>query len=105
MAHNLAVEHSRSHPETASSEELETPPGRGGALGGLIAGERSTRVQRALGRLSDDHRQVLILRFVLEQSTRELGQVMGRSEVSVRGLQLRALESLRAELETEGVPR
>jgi DNA-directed RNA polymerase specialized sigma24 family protein len=47
----------------------------------------------------------LILRFVLEQPTRAIGEVMRRSEDSVRGLQLRALESLRAELEAQGERR
>lgn len=102
MAHNLAVDHFRAHRSVAPIEDIDIPSDHPEAAAGLIASERSQRVQRALERLTEDHRQVLILRFVLEQSAREIGLVMGRKEVTVRGLQHRALQALRAELEAEG---
>ena len=55
-----------------------------------------------LERLSEDHRRVLVLRFLMEKPAREIGEIMGRKEVTVRGLQLRALRALRKEIEAIG---
>ena len=51
---------------------------------------------------SEDHREVLVQRFLMEKSTREVGEAMGRKEVTIRGLQMRALQALRRELESDG---
>jgi DNA-directed RNA polymerase specialized sigma24 family protein len=59
-------------------------------------------LQAALGRLSEDHREVLVLRFLMEKSAREAGEIMGRQEVTLRGLQMRALQALRREIELSG---
>jgi len=52
------------------------------------------RVRRALAQLSDDRRQVIVLRFVDGLSAREIGDIIGRSEGAVRVLQHRALREL-----------
>lgn len=59
----------------------------------LLAGqaEDGRRLRRALDRLPDDRRQVIVLRFVDGLSAREIGAVLGRSEGAVRVLQHRAL--------------
>ena len=59
-------------------------------------------LQSALERLTEDHRQVIVLRFLMEKSAREIGEIMGRNEVTVRGLQMRALQALRREIEEMG---
>ena len=38
----------------------------------------------------------------MEKSAREIGEIMGRNEVTVRGLQMRALQALRREIEEMG---
>lgn len=70
-----------------------------------IVGEadEARRVRRALGRLAEDRRQVLVLRFVDRLSAREIGAVLRRSEGAVRVLQHRALRDL-AELLREDAP-
>ena len=45
--------------------------------------------------LSQEHRQVLLLRIVAGLSAREVGELMGRTEDTVLRLQLRALKALR----------
>jgi RNA polymerase sigma-70 factor (ECF subfamily) len=52
------------------------------------------RLRRALAELSEDRRQVIVLRFVDGLSAREIGAVLGRSEGAVRVLQHRALREL-----------
>jgi RNA polymerase sigma-70 factor (ECF subfamily) len=61
--------------------------------------EETRRLQRAIGRLSDDRRQVIVLRFVDGLTAREIGAVLGRSEGAVRVLQHRALRELAELLE------
>lgn len=52
------------------------------------------RLRAAVASLSNDRRQVIILRFVDGLTTREIGDVLGRSEGAVRVLQHRALREL-----------
>jgi len=59
------------------------------------------RVRAAVATLSEDRRQVIVLRFVDGLSTREIGEVLGRSQGAVRVLQHRALRDLAALLERE----
>jgi RNA polymerase sigma-70 factor, ECF subfamily len=52
-------------------------------------------IRQMLEQLSEDYRNVLILRFLSELSPREIAHVMGRTEGAVRVLQHRALVALR----------
>jgi len=53
----------------------------------------------AVGRLPDDRRRALILRFVDQMSTAEIAGVLGRSEGAVRVLIHRALRSVARDLD------
>jgi RNA polymerase sigma-70 factor (ECF subfamily) len=55
-------------------------------------------VRRVLAELPDDRRQVVLLRFAEGLSTREIAQVLDRSEGAVRVLLHRALRDLAARL-------
>ena len=64
--------------------------------------ETRLEAQRALAavmELSPERRQAVVLRFVNELSAREIGEIMGKSEGSVRVLIHRALVSVRRRLE------
>jgi RNA polymerase sigma-70 factor (ECF subfamily) len=52
-------------------------------------------IRQMLDQLSEDYRNVLVLRFLSELSAGETAHVMGRSEGAVRILQHRALAALR----------
>jgi RNA polymerase sigma-70 factor (ECF subfamily) len=54
---------------------------------------------RAVGRLPDDRRRALVLRFVDEMSTAEIAGILGRSEGAVRVLIHRALRSVARDLD------
>ena len=104
MAHNQMVDHFRTRRPTSDLEGID-PPVASEAEETVIALEMSEALERALANLSEDHRQVLTLRFLMEKSAREIGEIMGRKEVTVRGLQMRALQALRREIEeTGGLP-
>jgi RNA polymerase sigma-70 factor (ECF subfamily) len=101
MAHNQMVDHFRSRRPTSDLEGLDLPV-ESEAETLLLDGEMQEALKGALERLTEDHRQVLVLRFLMEKSAREIGEIMGRKEVTIRGLQMRALQSLRREIESMG---
>lgn len=55
-------------------------------------------ITRALGRLTPLHRQVLVLKYMDEQSIPDIASAVGRTRVQVQSLLQRARESLRREL-------
>jgi RNA polymerase sigma-70 factor (ECF subfamily) len=64
----------------------------------VVEADEARRVLRAVAELPDDRRQVVLLRFVDGLSSREIGQVMDRSEGAARVLLHRALRDLAARL-------
>lgn len=56
-------------------------------------------IRQALDKLREEHQIVLVSRFLVELSTEEVAQVMGRSPGAVRVLQHRALAALRNQLQ------
>ncbi len=104
MAHNQMVDHHRTRRVTTDLEGVDLPE-EPEAEQRVLVQEVHSHLRAALDRLSEDHRQVLVLRFLLEKSAREVGEIMDRKEVTVRGLQMRALQALRREIElTGGLP-
>lgn len=104
MAHNQMVDHHRTRRVTTDLEGIDVPE-EPEAEQRVLVQEVQNHLRAAMDRLSEDHRQVLVLRFLLEKSAREVGEIMDRKEVTVRGLQMRALQALRREIElTGGLP-
>lgn len=97
IAHNQMVDHHRTKRYTSDLDGVD-PGGQSNTEEYVLHGELQEHLACALNRLSDDHRQVLVMRFLMERSAREIGETMGRKEVTVRGLQLRALRALRREI-------
>ena len=62
---------------------------------GLRRQERRDRVRAALAALSEQDREVLVLRFLEALPTRETAAVLGISEVETRSRQVRALDRLK----------
>lgn len=102
MAHNALVDRRRREHEVFSLEAMKLID---------LLDESATRpedevesritlmdVQHALDMLTSEQRDVILLRFVEELSAREVGDILGKSEGTVRGLQFRALEALRRAL-------
>jgi len=102
IARNALIDHYRRNASTkqdASVEDIilrDQGPGPGEAVTSMLEHEK---LRRTMGRLRDDYRTVLVLRFLGELSPEETAQVMGRSAGAVRVLQHRALLALRKLME------
>lgn len=55
----------------------------------------------ALNYLTDDQRQVILLKFIERRTNREIGDILGKPEGAVKSLQYRALSALQRALEKE----
>ncbi len=58
-------------------------------------------LRQAVIKLPDDQQQVIYLRYVEEMGHAEIGRIMAKSEVTVRGILFRAHEALRKQLKRE----
>jgi RNA polymerase sigma-70 factor, ECF subfamily len=61
--------------------------------------EQSTMLFQLVDRLPEAQFRVIHMRFVEQKSIREIARELGRTEGAVKQLQLRAIESLRAQME------
>jgi RNA polymerase sigma-70 factor (ECF subfamily) len=67
-----------------------------------MAHEQAAALQQALGRLPEDYRQIIGLRYQEQHSFEEIGRLMNRSPDAARKLWARAMERFRQEW--EGLP-
>lgn len=106
IARNLAIDHFRrtsTRPEVALDEEWPASPDDDL---NLIVDRRLTgeRLREALERLTDEQREVIILRFIVGCPIAEVVAALSRSESAVKALQRRGLAALRAALIEMKVP-
>src|SRR5262249_31093141 len=71
-----------------------SPSGRG------MAREEAESLERAVQRLPEDYRRIIVLRNREDRGFDEIARLMERSESAVRKLWLRAIQRLREDLET-----
>jgi RNA polymerase sigma-70 factor (ECF subfamily) len=102
IAHNLAVDHFRSRRRWQPEEEVPEPPG----AVELSAEEEAIRALASqsmfdlIEQLSNEQRQVLILKFVFDFSNAEAATVLDKTEGAIKSLQHRALASLQRHVTT-----
>jgi RNA polymerase sigma-70 factor (ECF subfamily) len=107
IAHNLVVDYHRAkRPALAlddATPQLEHRASRDTVRPERVLAELITedRVRHAIGRLTEEQQQVLILRFFEGLSTGEVADIMGKRRGAIRGLQFRALGALRDMLHRE----
>jgi RNA polymerase sigma-70 factor (ECF subfamily) len=80
----------------AASLAADTPSPSGQAM----AHEQTEALERALERLPEDYRRIIVLRNREDRSFEEIAQFMERSENAVRKLWFRAIQTLRQAMET-----
>jgi RNA polymerase sigma-70 factor (ECF subfamily) len=97
IARNALIDHYRRERPTVGIEDFDLPS-ESDHDAALIHAEEFEAVARAMKRLRADYQDVIRLRFLMGLSSREVAEVMERSEGAIRVLQLRAIRALRAEL-------
>ena len=101
IAYNLIVDHYRGSGREQLTEEDESTPDETTPEDLYFQTESASELSRVLNSLSNDQRDVLLLRFVAELETDEICHVMGRNANAIRQLQFRALETLRRRMNEE----
>jgi len=84
--------------ETTSLEEAAHSPGPGDIGEVAVQADNQQEVRQALSALSDEHRQVVMLRYFTGLSVPELAGVLGCREGTVKSRLHRALRHLRDEM-------
>ncbi|WP_246036330.1 RNA polymerase sigma factor [Sinomonas susongensis] len=101
IAHSRAVDHHRRRQRTPAlvphEPELD-PRATPATTEDLALG--TTGALNLLNSLTDDHREVLLLRVVADLSIDQTADIMGRSTGAIKQLQRRALEALRSHAAT-----
>ena len=101
IAHNAMANQLRTR-SRSRAEDLEhalDQPAPDDVDAAVVRREDARRVWRAVSRLPTERQRVILLRFVDELSSREIGEVLGRSEGAVRVLLHRALREVAEQLE------
>ena len=93
VAYNAAIDHVRAR-RPVPCEEVRSPAEQDETT----AHDRFRDLKIALDVLPEDQRNVIMLRFVVGLSPREIADRIGRSEDAVHGLQHRGRRALKAEL-------
>ncbi|MGD9100243.1 MAG: sigma-70 family RNA polymerase sigma factor [Anaerolineae bacterium] len=112
VAHNLIVDElrRRKHRNHKSLDETLGDTLRDDAVGlDRLAGDAIAmeRVRRALLTLTEEQRQIIVLKFLEGMSNAEVAEITGRTVGAVKSLQHRGLDALRAQLAipTSRLPR
>jgi RNA polymerase sigma-70 factor (ECF subfamily) len=104
LARNVVIDHIRTRRDHTTLDVIvEKPDGDEGPDQLAVLRQEMDSVARALRRLTPEQRESIELRFFAGLSAKEAAEVMGRQEGTVRGLQFRAIASLRRELGIEPV--
>ncbi len=104
IAHARVVDHYRRVQRTGEHEDLEDLElGTEDDLdSSLMSTYESSAVQLALGTLTDDQQQVIMLRFVEGYSLEKTAELMDKTTGAIKALQHRALQSLSRALNRQG---
>lgn len=104
IAHNLAANYhrDRSRRPTAALDNVEPPEHPHGTERVVEGRERMRQVIAGLDHLSDDRREVLIMRFSLGMDNREIARALGRTDGATKVLIHRSIKQLQEEMEKAG---
>jgi RNA polymerase sigma-70 factor, ECF subfamily len=92
LARNVAIDHLRANRATPTETVLDPGVSWGGDL------DRAQTVRSALAALSEEQREVVILRHVVGLTPGEIADRMGRTESAIHGLHHRGRRALQREL-------
>jgi RNA polymerase sigma-70 factor (ECF subfamily) len=99
LARNAVIDHVRTrHDHTELDSLIEAAHGDAGPDEIAVVRQELDAVGAALAGLTDEQREAISLRFFAGLSAREAAEAMGKQEGTVRGLQFRAIASMRRQL-------
>ena len=102
IAHNLVANHHRAQSRWKTTPLEEVEPASKPADNPIRVAESNERKRAlwsAIGRQPEERQKLLILKFADRLSNEEIGNLMGRTESSIKSLYFRTLKALRADLE------
>jgi RNA polymerase sigma-70 factor (ECF subfamily) len=104
LAHNTHIDHVRTHKPTTSLNNDERPielasPAAAVELARTLDADL---LAQALGQLTPDQQQVIVMKFIEGMDNEQIALTMDKREGAIRALQMRALMSLRRVLEQQG---
>jgi RNA polymerase sigma-70 factor, ECF subfamily len=104
LAHNSHIDHVRTQRPTTSLTNDERPLELASpqAAVELARALDADLLSRALGELTVDQQQVIVMKFIDGLDNEQIAQSMDKREGAIRALQMRALSSLRRVLERQG---
>lgn len=96
IAHNLAIDHYRKSKYRNHSSLEESLIAHEESIDSAVQRNLdSEKLQNALTHLTDEQREVIILRFISGMPISDVAQTLNKSENAIKGLQRRALNVLR----------
>ena len=95
IADRLVIDYYRTHKETAPIDVDLPIPAADNPEGDVVRSMEAATLRRAIDALQDDHRRIILLRFIEGYNVSEVAKVLGKQEGAVRTAQYRALLSLR----------
>ena len=104
LAHNSHIDHVRTQKPTTSLTNDERPldvPSQAAQVE-LARTLDADLLTRALGQLTPDQQQVIVMKFIEGMDNDQIAASMDKREGAIRALQMRALMSLRRVLELQG---
>ena len=101
IAYNLIVDHYRTSGREDLTEDDDRQTDRITPEDVYVRSEAAGELAEILDTLSDDQREVLMLRFIAGLDTEEICHVMGRKPNAIRQLQFRALDTMRRRMHEE----
>ncbi len=104
LAHNTHIDHVRTQKPTTSLNNDERPLelASHAAQVELARTLDADLLSRALGQLTPDQQQVIVMKFIEGMDNDQIAASMDKREGAIRALQMRALMSLRRVLELQG---
>lgn len=105
IARNAVIDRARAlRPRLSFDEALAHPDSGEHVLDPdvqVLATDRRARLRAAIKHLTAEQQEVVVLRFIDGLTTDEVGKIMSKRAATVRGLQFRALQSLRKYITAE----
>lgn len=95
IARNEVIDHYRTKKQTTDLESIAEPETTDPTERNLDLNFQMEKVRQAIARLSQEHQDILIMRFIEELSPEEVSEILGKPAATVRVLQHRALKKLK----------